>query len=440
MSNNENSNHKQKNKSIINNKSQVPTELKLGEYFLTPLESFIINSSMPHGFKLELFENLNKFSDTDSKERKINNNKNKNIIKYSSNVHNHNNHNNNNKINNKKEKKEYHPPKKRINKELDLDNNYNDININREKYKIAKKCKIGMERIKDSPYVNNFYEFNDLEIPSLSKVEKKLNNYEYESLYDFEMDVRKIWSYFFYLGEKGDEDIYEKTSKMSEKWENICQELDNSNDDIYEKVSNSVIRRAEKNRKEILEIKQNEIEKVCEDNINGIKNNNKELSGTMSREEKNRLGILIQNNLNIDQLKVIAKKIMGKDNIKVLEFDLDNLPYDKLKFLENYVNECVEKNNKNGNYLKNKNGNLNNKQNKKGKENEINNKENNIKKNDDDKSEKNNNEKVENKNKIENGINKNKENENNNIKEKKDLNSLSHSDSDSLSSDSSLSD
>ena len=112
MSNNENSNHKQKNKSIINNKSQVPTELKLGEYFLTPLESFIINRSMPHGFKLELFENLNKFSDTDSKERKRNNNKNKNIIKYSSNVHNHNNHNNNNKINNKKEKKEYHPPKK----------------------------------------------------------------------------------------------------------------------------------------------------------------------------------------------------------------------------------------------------------------------------------------------------------------------------------------
>ena len=184
MSNNENSNHKQKNKSIINNKSQVPTELKLGEYFLTPLESFIINKSMPHGYKLELFENLTKFSDIDSKERKNNNNKNKNLIKSSSNAFNHNHNNHNNKLNHKKEKKEYHQPKKRINQELDLDNNYGDININREKYKIAKKCKIGMERIKDSTFANNFYEFNDAEIPSLSKVEKKLNNYEYESLYD----------------------------------------------------------------------------------------------------------------------------------------------------------------------------------------------------------------------------------------------------------------
>ena len=312
MSNNENFNHNSKNKSIINNKPLDETELKLGEYFLTPLESFIINKSMPHGYKLELFENLSKFSDIDSKERKNNNKKNKNLIKSSSNAFNHNHNNHNNKLNHKKEKKEYHQPKKRINQELDLDNNYGDININREKYKIAKKCKIGMERIKDSTFANNFYEFNNAEIPSLSKVEKKLNNYEYESLYDFEMDIRKIWSYFFYLGEKGDKDIYEKTSKMSEKWENICQELENYNDDMHERLSNSVIRRAEKNKKESLELKQKEKEKNGEDNINGFKNNiinnNKELSGTMSREEKNRLGILIQNNLNRDQLKVIAKK------------------------------------------------------------------------------------------------------------------------------------
>ena len=216
---------------------------------------------MPHGYKLELFENLTKFSDIDSKERKNNNKKNKNLIKSSSNSYNHNHNNHNNKLNHKKEKKEYHQPKKRINQELDLDNNYGDININREKYKIAKRCKIGMERIKDSTFANNFYEFNDAEIPSLSKVEKKLNNYEYESLYDFEMDIRKIWSYFFYLGEKGDKDIYEKTSKMSEKWENICQELENYNDDMHERLSNSVIRRAEKNKKESLEIKQKEKEK-----------------------------------------------------------------------------------------------------------------------------------------------------------------------------------
>ena len=95
-----------------------------------------------------------------------------------------------------------------------------------------------MERIKDSPLAKNFYEFNDIDTPSLSKVEKKLNNYEYNSFYDFEMDIRKIWSYFFYLGEKGDKQIYENTSKMSEKWENICSELENANEILQKNKQN----------------------------------------------------------------------------------------------------------------------------------------------------------------------------------------------------------
>ena len=113
MSNNENFNHNSKNKSIIHNKPLDETELKLGEYFLTPLESFIINKSMPHGYKLELFENLTKFSDIDSKERKNNNKKNKNLIKYSSNAYNHNHNNHNNKLNHKKEKKGISSTKKK---------------------------------------------------------------------------------------------------------------------------------------------------------------------------------------------------------------------------------------------------------------------------------------------------------------------------------------
>ena len=57
MSSHENTNHNIKNNSIIYNANPIQTELKLGEYFLTPLESFLINKSMPHGFKLELMEN-----------------------------------------------------------------------------------------------------------------------------------------------------------------------------------------------------------------------------------------------------------------------------------------------------------------------------------------------------------------------------------------------
>ena len=461
MSNHENSNHILKNKSNGNTKSQIQPELKLGEYFLTPLESFIINKKMPRGFKLELEENLKKLTESYNKDRKKNK-KSKNLIKSTSYSYNP-----NNKLNNKIEKKDNTQIKKRMTQENHIDNIPNDVN--REKYKIAKKCKIAIERIKDTPLAKNFYEFNDIETPSLSKVEKKLNNYEYTSFYDFEMDIRKIWSYFFYLGEKGDKEIYENTSKMSEKWENICSELDNANDDMFETISNSVIRRAEKNKKEIMDYKENGKDKINkgftkkQDIIkNGSDevyvNNKEELTGSMSGEEKNKLGNLIRNNLNMEQLKGLAKILMGKDNIKVLEFDIDQLPYDKLKKLEKYVNDCVKqnnnvKNNTNVSNTKNKNNhsNLDNKLNKKGKENEINNK--NIKSNNNEKkelngkNETNNNEIKDNKMDIKNDNieKKNEEKENKKIINGQDNNNninrqRKDSISDSLSSDSSLSD
>ena len=467
MSNRVNSSHLLKNNSNSINDPENKPELKLGEFYFTPLESFIINKSMPHGYKLELEENLLKLMESESKERKKNK-KGKNLLKYQNVI-------NNNEIkqNNKKDKKEQSQAKKRKNQDFNLDNIPNDIN--REKYKIAKKCKIGMERIKDSPLAKNFYEFNDVDTPSLSKVEKKLNNYEYNSFYDFEMDIRKIWSYFFYLGEKGDQQIYENTSKMSEKWENICQELENSNDDIYEKVSNSVIRRAEKNRKELSEHKENNKDKINKsftnkkDNIkNGNKdininiNNKQEVTGTMSGEDKNKLGKLIRNSLNREQLRGIAKILMGKDDVKILEFDMDQLPYEQLKKLEKYVYDCVAQNmqksnannNNNGTSIKNNknndiNNNINKPENKTGKENEINNKEINNKEKEEKKKEEkkeiNNKQKIEEKieNKKENEENKNKENENNNQHNNEQINNKDKekdSLSDSLSSDSSLSD
>ena len=456
MSNLEASSQMIKNKFNNNPKIVIQSELKLGEYFLTPLESFIINKSMPYGFKLELEENIVKFSEDKKKNKKY-----QNIIKTSNYILSNNN--NHNKINNKIEKRDIPQTKKRINQDFNLDNI--PTNINREKYKIAKKCKIGMERLKESPLVKNFYEFNDTEIPSLSKVEKKINNYEYNSFYDFEMDIRKIWSYFFYIGEKGDKQIYEYTSKMSEKFENICSELENANDDIHDNVSNSVTRRAEKNRKELLEYKENGKEKNNINSINHInkkdtiiKNGNTIISNgaeptrTMTSKEKNKLAKLIKYNLKKEQLKGIAKILMGNDNIKILEFDIDQLPYDKLKNLEKYIYDCVEKNNledkKNGG---NKINNINNNSVKKEKENDINDKniihENGAKKIEDKIEETDNNEKIENKTEInkENGINKNKENENNNNISNEPLNnkkndSLDFSDLDSSSSDSSLSD
>ena len=71
MSNLEASSQMIKNKFNNNPKIVIQSELKLGEYFLTPLESFIINKSMPYGFKLELEENIAKFSEDKKKNKKI---------------------------------------------------------------------------------------------------------------------------------------------------------------------------------------------------------------------------------------------------------------------------------------------------------------------------------------------------------------------------------
>ena len=195
-------------------------------------------------------------------------------------------------------------------------------------------------------------------------------------------------------------------------------------------------------------------------NGNTIISNGAEPTRTMTSEEKNKLAKLIKYNLKKEQLKGIAKILMGNDNIKILEFDIDQLPYDKLKNLEKYIYDnlekyiydCVEKNNledkKNGG---NKINNINNNSVKKEKENDINDKniihENGAKKIEDKIEETDNNEKIENKTEInkENGINKNKENENNNNISNEPLNnkkndSLGFSDLDSSSSDSSLSD
>ena len=462
MSKFENSNQISKNISNINQKSQIQSQLKLGEYFLTPLESFIINKQMPHGFKLESEENILKIAVLEQKDCKKTK-KNKNLQKLPGIPY--------PRLNHKNVKKnENQQIKRRINKGLNIDNIPNDIS--REKYKIAKKCKIGMERIKDYPLANNFYEFNNVELPSLSKVEKKLNNYEYDSFYDFEMDIRRIWNYFFYEGEKGNKDIYEKTSKICEKWENICSELENYNVDMHESISNSILRRAERTKKEMLEYNDNNIlnekDKINNDKdiekeniINGgiYNNNNCNKECEMTKEEKNMLGNLIRNNLNMSQLRGIAKFLMGKDDVKVLEFDIDKLSNEQLRKLEKYVNECVEENNSNANSNKkanndknkNKDNNINNSQINKGKENEIiyNNKNINNEENND----KTNNEKKENgivndndkkESKKENGQVMNNENGNkNNIindNNNNNKNKFPLSDSDSLSSDSSLSD
>ena len=158
-----------------------------------------------------------------------------------------------------------------------------------------------------------------------------------------------------------------------------------------------------------------------------IKNNRQK-----SMDEINHLGQLIRT-LNKQQLKgiipILSDKNEGSNN-KMFEFNLEQLSFDKFKKLEDYVFSCI---NKNKNTNNNKNVNNNNKEiNKNINDLNINKKNNNI-----NKDEINNNNFKNIKEKNDNNNNNQEEKKNEDIK--KSPQKKSFSDSDSMSSDSSLS-
>ena len=316
--------------------SQEPKEdLKLGHYMLTPLQSILINKKMPFGFKLETEENILKSLETS-----------KNSTKKVKNTSNHKE--NGGKSNNRNGKISKKPKNPNFG---NIDNIPN--NISPEIVGIFKKCKKGLEKIKESKYCNKYYQSNNPEIPCLANIEKKVNNYEYQTLFDFEMDVRKIWFHYFEINKYD-----EITKKMSEDWEKICTDLDAQNNEM---TMNNIKKRTDKLQKELDDFKD-----LSKDNlpapVKKVNQQNNEHNKPMSVEEKNQLGNNIRT-LNKDQLKGIIKILNENNSVpksKYFEFDIDKLPTKKLRELEKYVKECLIVNNRNlSNNTNNKNLNMN---------------------------------------------------------------------------------
>lgn len=198
----------------------IEKEKKISYFMLTPLESLLLNKMMPHGFKFETEENILKSLEPPKTQVKRYKQINKHIdIPYKSKSQ---------PANINYESRNRGIIQKR--RAYQGFNNLDNISINSSN--VASKCKLGLERIKNTTWINKFYYPSNPDAPCISKIEQKVNKNEYQSFYDFEMDLRKVWNYFFNLGQKSDNDLYEKTSKMSEKWEQICSELENTNDSM----------------------------------------------------------------------------------------------------------------------------------------------------------------------------------------------------------------
>ena len=306
------------------------TQLKKGQFMLTPLEGLLLNKKMPYGFKFETEDNISKTLELSKiKHKRLKHGgvfgdaqKRAKTIKNSTNDSKNNNFNkehlsNNNKI-----------TKKVAEKELII-----NINNKSEQYKVMNKCFSGFNKIKSNPNSSFFYSSKFPDSPSLSNIEKKIKNLEYITVNDFCDDLRKLWNFQFKNYAK-EPNIYQNICKMSLLSDQVCKELlnENLNNNKNEEIS-TIRKKTEKIKKEMNEAKDN-------------KNQSESVNKKRNLEEINHLGQLIRT-LNKEQLKGIIPILSDKNennNSKMFEFDLEQLPFDKFKKLEDYVLNCINKN------------------------------------------------------------------------------------------------
>jgi hypothetical protein len=205
---------------------------------------------------------------------------------------------------------------------------------------VFKKCEKGFIRIKKHPYADIFYSSSSPDIPSLAQIEKSLKSYKYKTIFEFGMDLRKLWSYYF-SNFSGNPDIYQKTCKLSEFSEEVIKELEQMPDDKSE--ISEITKRLEMIAKEVKDIKGSQPAVQT-----GGKKTDKStsiLDKPMSIHEKNALGNNIRT-LNADQLRgivtILSDSMMIDPTSKCFEFDIETLSTRKLRELERYVKACMK--------------------------------------------------------------------------------------------------
>ena len=208
---------------------------------------------------------------------------------------------------------------------------------------VNKICERGIMKLKKIPYYSFFYNSSKIDEPSLSKIEKNIRDFKYQSTYEFIMDLRKLWNHFLKMYNEQVE-IKERVCEMCRISEQLYCELESIN---IEKVElEEMNKKVDNLERKLRELKGNSLQ-FSVGNLCLKKTNSSER--TMSLNEKT----IIKNNiklLTIEQKKGIAnilRDTIDTANKKVLEFDIDKLNNKKLKQLDEYVKNCLRDNNLN---------------------------------------------------------------------------------------------
>jgi hypothetical protein len=349
-------------------------------YLINPFYQMLINKIMPSGFKIETEENLLKKEEKRQKgylHRKHkknsnsileNKNDNENINNNSENKNNEDTIENKNNINIKQKKprkKSFHflnegsSGNNKENKSIAIrrmtrehkpkiieDLGYIDKDVIKGKSNplfraVNKICEKGIMKMKKIPYYSFFYNSSKPDEPSLTKIEKNIRDFKYQSTYEFIMDLRKLWNHFLKVYNDQIE-IKERVSEMCRFSEELYCDLESIN---IEKVElEEMNKKVDNLERKLRELKGNSLN-FNVGNFSLKKTNSNERS--MSLNEKT----IIKNNiksLTIEQKKGIAnilRDTIDTANKKVLEFDIDKLNNKKLKQLDEYVKNCLRDNN-----------------------------------------------------------------------------------------------
>lgn len=218
---------------------------------------------------------------------------------------------------------------------------------------VSKQCERGLIVLKRNPFSDFFYTPLTIDAPCLSAIEKNIRNYKYKSLYEWIMDLRKMWAYFFTYYANNQE-IYQKTSSLSQESENIYKDLENKSKDKDE--MSEINKKIDTLQKDIQNMRGNPTygNGVAPPNKKNDKYTLSIMDRAMTKNEKSALGLAIQT-LHPSQMGGLIRIINDMVDIKdktSLELDIDSLPTRKLRELEKYIKTC-NKAKKDTNYTQN---------------------------------------------------------------------------------------
>ena len=211
------------------------------------------------------------------------------------------------------------------------------------KNSIGRKIEKCLNKIKNNPHAQHFYSSSSPSIPSISSIENNFKNGKYKSLYEFQMDIRNMWNFYYQINASNNE-AYQETNFMAKLSEDVFKEVENPPEEKPQGHLREINKEIDKIGMDIQQMKANKIQDKTIKKEDKIPESN---SGVMTFAQKNELGNKIKQ-LNKEQLRGIVKLLTDSNNIegnqKFFEFDIDKLSETKLRMLDKYVRECYKNN------------------------------------------------------------------------------------------------